>query len=73
MSEQEVLDEWAGDVIEWTNNKLQQGQFSEVQEHLEDVVTALIVATRPQYREKVLGMIKTMLKVIEVGMRRGVL
>jgi len=73
MNEMEYLDEWANDVIKWAEDKLRRGQFIDVQNHLEDVVTALIVATRPQYRERVLSFIKTMLSVIEVAMRRGVL
>ena len=72
MVEQEYLDEWAKDVLKWVDRKLQEGKIDEVQGKLEDVVTALIVATRPEYREEVLSIIKRLLKVVEIVVRRGV-
>jgi len=72
MAEQEYLDEWAKDVLKWVDRKLQEGKVDEVQEKLEDVVTALIVATRPEYREEILSIIKRLLKVVEIVVRRGV-
>ena len=71
MVEQEYLDEWAKDVLKWVDRKLQEGKIDEVQGKLEDVVTALIVATRPEYREEVLSIIKRLLKVVEIVVRRG--
>jgi len=72
MAEREYLDEWAKDVLKWVDRKLQEGKIDEVQGKLEDVVTALIVATRPEYREEVLSIIKRLLKVVEIVVRRGV-
>jgi len=72
MAEQEYLDEWAKDVLKWVDRKLQEGKIDEVQGKLEDVITALIVATRPEYREEVLSIIKRLLKVVEIVVRRGV-
>ena len=72
MAEQEYLDEWAKDVLKWVDRKLQEGKIDEVQGKLEDVVTALIVATRPEYRKEVLSIIKRLLKVVEIVVRRGV-
>ena len=73
MSEQEYLDEWAKDVLKWVNKKLMEGKIDEVLEKMEDIVTALIVATRPEYRDAVLSIIKRLLKIVEVVMRRGVM
>ena len=73
MTEQEYLNEWAEDVLKWVDKKLGEGKIDEVQEKLGDVVTALIVATRPEYREVVLSIIKKLLKVVEIVMRRGVM
>lgn len=72
MAEREYLDEWAKDVLKWVDRKLQEGKIDEVQGKLEDVVTALIVATRPEYRKEVLSIIKRLLKVVEIVVRRGV-
>ena len=73
MSEQKYLDEWAKDVLKWVNKKLMEGKIDEVLEKMEDIVTALIVATRPEYRDAVLSIIKRLLKIVEVVMRRGVM
>jgi len=71
MAERKYLDEWAKDVLKWVDRKLQEGKIDEVQGKLEDVITALIVATRPEYRGMVLSIIKRLLKVVEIIVRRG--
>ncbi len=70
-NDRECLDEWTRDVIRWTRERLEDGRFVDVDSKIEEVVTALINATRPEFRIDVLELIRTILKVINVAMRRG--
>ena len=63
----EALDEWARDVIKWTRDVLENGDPRITMQKAEDIVMAIIVATREEYRKDVLELIKAIIKVIREG------
>jgi len=58
------LDAWAKDVIKWTNEKLREGRVDEVFANLDDIITALVVSVRKEFRDIDYELIKTVVKLV---------
>ena len=58
---EEELEEWAQQVIQWAQHKLEQQDFNAVVGKLDDIITALTVLALPKHRRKLLRFYKTII------------
>jgi len=64
VSNQDALDAWAKDVIRWAEDAIRNKAGRELFERMEDIATAIMVATRPEYRDDVFKLIKTAMQEV---------
>lgn len=56
---EEELEEWAQQVIQWAQEKVEKGEFNVVIGRLDDIITALTILTKPEYRKQLLKFYRT--------------